>query len=359
MKKYRQRAISFMLAAVLVMAVLTGCGGSKEAESLDTVDPAKYVTLGEYKGLTIDAVDTTVSDGDVEKNIQSTLSSHGELKEVTGRAAEMGDTVNIDYVGTRDGVAFEGGTGSYDLKLGSGSFIPGFEEGVVGMNVGEERDIPLTFPEDYHSEELAGAEVVFHVTVNSISEESLPELTDEFVQGLNNGMDTVDEYKTYVKNNLTEQNESTAKANMEADLLKIAVENATIADTLPEWLVSQNAAEFRSSTEAFVKQYGMSLSDYFEQMGSDEETFNSQAEQYGTEKAKTDLVVKAIAGKEKLEVTDKDVEDYYTKYASDYNATVEQVKNAVPEDELKTYLLQQKVMDFLYDNAQITATIVD
>lgn len=355
MKKYRKSLVSCVLAMVFAVSAVTGCGSSEEkAESFDTVDPAKYVTLGEYKGLAIEAEDTTVSDGDVESNIQSTLSDKGGLKEVTGRAAVMGDTVNIDYVGTRDGVAFDGGTGNYDLKLGSGSFIPGFEEGVVGMKVGEEKDIPLTFPEDYHAEDLAGAKVNFHVTVNKISEDDAPELTDEFVRSLDNGTSTVEEYKEYVRNQLTEEKESSAKANAESELLRKAVDNASCdTDKLPQWLISQNAAEFRSSTESYVSQYGMTLDDYLTQMGSDVDTFNKQADEYGLEKAKSDLVVLSIAKAEGLEVSDKEMEDYYSEYAQNYNATVDQVKKMIPADELKKYLLQQDVMDYLYDNARI------
>ena len=356
MKKYRKQSLSCIVAAVLTAMLMAGCGssGGADAESLESIDLASYVTLGDYKGLTVEAVDTTVSDGDVDSSIQSTLAGKGEKKEVTGRPAELGDTVNIDYVGTRDGVAFEGGTGSTDLELGSGTFIPGFEEGVVGMEIGEEKDLPLTFPEDYHSEELAGADVIFNVKLNSISEEVLPELTDEFVKSLDVDAGTVDEYRTYIKETLTEQKESDAKSEQEADLLEAAVSNAAVSeDNLPGWLVSQNAADFKSSTEAYVKQYGMALDDYLEQMGSDLETFDSEALQYGNEKAKTDLVVRAIAEKEGIEVTDKEVEEYYADYASKYSATVDQVKNAIPEDELRSYLLQQEVMDFLYDNAKI------
>lgn len=172
MKKYRKGGFACLMSIVMLAAMVTGCGSSATAgeETQNNIDPLKYVTLGEYKGIAIEAADTTVSDADIENRINSDLGSHSEMKEVTGRAAKMGDVVNIDYVGTKDGVAFDGGTGNYDLELGSGSFIPGFEDGVVGMNVGDEKDLDLTFPENYHSEELAGADVVFNVKVNSISE---------------------------------------------------------------------------------------------------------------------------------------------------------------------------------------------
>ena len=357
MKKYRKSMISLCLAISFAIIQLSGCGSAETPGSLDSIDPTKYVTLGEYRGLKTEGEDTSVSDGDVERSIQSVLAEKGNLEEVKGRPAKMGDTVNIDYEGFKDGVAFDKGTGNKDLKLGSGTFIAGFEEGVVGMEVGEEKDLSLTFPEHYHDEELAGEDVVFHVKVNRISEDKIPELTDDFVKSLGNGVQTVDEYREYIREQLTEQKESSAKANLEAELMKQAVDNASCdIDKLPQWLVSQNSAEFRQSTESFVNQYGMTLDDYLAQTGSDEEAFNREAEEYGLEKAKSDLVVLSIAKAEGLEVTDKELEEYYSEYASNYNTTAEQIKKAIPEDELKTYLLQQEVMDFLYENAEISAS---
>ena len=221
------------------------------------------------------------------------------------------------------------------------------------MKTGEEKDLPLSFPEQYHSEELAGKDVVFHVKVNSISEKDIPQLTDEFVKGLGVDAGTADEYRDYIKKQLTEQYESTTKANQESELLKTAVDNAKCnMDELPEWLVSENAAEFRSSTESFVSQYGLTIDDYLAQVGSDQAKFEAEAREYGKEKAKSDLVVLSIAKDEGLQITDKELEDYYTESAGQYNTTAEQMKKAIPEDELKRYLLQQEVMDFLYDNAK-------
>lgn len=340
-------------SAVAVLGLLTACGDEGEG-SLDKIDPAKYVTLGEYKGLKIAGTDTTVSDEDVERSIQSALAEYSETKEVTGRAAKMGDIVNIDYEGKRDGVAFDGGTGNKDLELGSGTFIPGFEEGVVGMKPGDEKDLPLTFPEDYHNEELAGANVVFHVKANSISEKVFPELTDEFVQGLGTGAQTVEEYKSSIRDQLTEQNEAQARSDAESELMQTAVDNAACdTDKLPAWLLEKNENEYRTSTESYVSQYGMTLDDYITQIGSTHEEFDAEAKEYAVDKAKNDLVVKAIANAEGLEVTDQELEDYYAEYAAQYNTTAEQLKSSVPEDELKTYLLQMKVIDLLYNNAVI------
>ncbi len=354
MRKYRRDRLACLMSVLMLAAWVTGCGSSAAAgeETQNNIDPLKYVTLGEYKGVVMEAEDTTVSDAEIESRIDSDLGSKSEMKEVTGRAAKMGDIVNIDYVGTKDGVPFDGGTGNYDLELGSGSFIPGFEDGVVGMNVGDEKDLDLTFPENYHAEDLAGAQVVFNVKVNSISEKAVPELTDELVQSLDGGAKTVEEYKEKIKEELIEEKESRAEATQKSDLLKTVVDNTKCdMDSLPEWLVSEKAGEFKSSTEAFVTQNGMKMEDYLTQMGSDQATFDKEAEDYGKEKAKTELVVLAISNAENLEVTDKDMEDFYQEYAKTYNTTADQLKKSIPRDELKSYLLEEKVTDFIYDNA--------
>ena len=166
----------------------------------------------------------------------------------------------------------------------------------MGMSTGETKTLDLTFPEDYHSKELAGKAVQFEVTVNSISENVLPELTDEFVQDVSDEAETVEEYREYVRRKLTEQRESSAKANIQADLMKMAVDNAKCdEDKLPEWLISQNSAEYKSSVESFVSQTGMDLETYLSQSGTDVDTFYKQADDYGREIAKSQLVVKAIA----------------------------------------------------------------
>ena len=351
MNKRYTGVLSRLLMLALTAMTLAGCG-SKEGDSLDTVDPFKYVTLGDYEGLKIDAIDTTVSEGDIQANIDNVLNANAEAREVTGRAAKLGDTVNIDYIGTENGVPFDGGTGSYDLELGSGSFIPGFEEGVVGMNTGDTKVLELTFPEDYHSTELAGKAVEFEVTVNSISENVMPELTDEFIKGLDTDAATVEEYKESIRTALTEQREASAKANIQSKLLQMAVENAECdEDKLPEWLVSQNATEYRESTESMVAQYGVDFASYLEQTGKTAEEFDKEAKEYAREISRSQLVVLAIAKQQGLSVTDKDMEDYYVEYAANYGASVDMIKDAIPKDDLKNYLLQQKVMDYLYSEA--------
>ena len=354
MKAYKIGNAVMILAMTLAVTALAGCASDDKTGSLDTVDPAKYVTLGDYKGLVIKAQDTTVSDEDVESSIKNELAEHGEMKEVTGRTARLGDVVNIDYEGIKDGVAFEGGTGTNDLELGSHTFIDGFEDGVVGMAVGDNKDLALTFPEDYHDQDLAGADVIFHVKVNSISENVLPELTDDFVKSLDKGYQTADEYRESVRSSLTEQKETEARDNMESELMQMAIDNAECdMDKLPGWLVNQNKVSYTTGIENFVSQYGMTLDEYLSSTGGDMEAFETEAEDYAKDKSKNDLVILAIADAEGLEVSDQEKNDYYAEYASTYSTTIDEIRKALSEEELNMFLLQSKVMDYLYENAKI------
>ncbi len=360
MKSNKIGAAALILAMTIAAAGLTGCAEDDKTGSLDTVDPTKYVTLGEYKGLSIAAEDTSVTDEDVENSIKSMLAEYGEMKEVTGRSARLGDTVNIDYEGIKDGVAFQGGTGTKDLELGSHTFIDGFEDGVVGMSAGDKKDLDLTFPEEYHDADLAGADVIFHVQVNSISENVIPELTDEFVKGLDGGYQTVEEYRGSVRNQLAEQKETQAKDSMEAELMQMAIDNAQCdLQKLPEWLVTQNKVSYTTGIESFVSQYGMTLDEYLSSTGGDIKSFEAEAEDYARDKSKNDLVVEAIAKAEGLEVSEEERNEYFSEYASTYGTTIDEIKKALSEDELNIFLLQTKVMDFLYENANIEASKSD
>ena len=346
---------SGIVMILIIAAVLSGCGTiGNGAASLDTINPDKYVKLGQYKGLTVSADDVSVSDEEIQENLDSTAAYYTELVPVEGRAAKEGDTVNIDYEGKLDGVSFDGGTAQgQDLKLGSGSFIAGFEDGVVGMKVGDTKDLNLTFPAAYHKPELAGKDVVFTVTVNKISEDSVPEITDEFIKGISESCETVDEYKENVREQLSEQKKSSTKARQQAELLQQAVDNAELIKDVPEWLVSQNAAEYKESLLSYISQFGMDASTYFQQTGTSEAELGRQANDYGREIGKSQLVVAAISKAEGLELTDQEKESYYADYASSYGSDAETIKGIIPEAELENYLLQQKVMDLLYEEAVI------
>ncbi len=359
----KRNRLSAVAAILLCMTLLlpTGCGSQEEVkkESLKGTDPGQYITLGEYKGLKLEKVDTTVSEGDIEVVVLSDMETVAGQKEVTGRAVKEGDITNIDYVGKKDGVAFEGGTGNYDLEIGSGSFIPGFEDGVIGMKIGETKDIPLTFPEDYHSEELAGQDVVFTVSLNSISERVTPGITDDGILeklGDKYGKEfkDTDEYFEEVRTNLIESKEGDAERSQRTQLMQMVFDNTECdLDKLPEWLVTKNADQYIESMTSFASQYGASLDDYLSSMGIDRKTFEEQAKEYAKEVSKEQLVIYAIASKENIQVTEQEVEDYYSDYAKQYGADVEVLKSSLDVDTLEQYLLSTHVEDYLYENAVI------
>jgi len=354
MKKLFYRRKAAVLVAVLVL-LCTGC--TEEAQTIGSVDVSKYVTLGEYKGLTMSENDITVSEGDIEAAVLNDLEAMAEKKSVDDRPVIDGDIVNIDYKGTKDGVAFDGGTGNYDLEIGSNSFIEGFEDGVIGMKIGETKDLDLTFPEDYSAEDLAGQDVVFEVTVNSISENVVPSIKEdgvleELAKKYDEDFDEVDDYLGYIKDTLEKANEEAALTETRIDLLQQAYDNAECdLDKLPEWLVSQNSTNYISSIESFASQYGVSLDQYVSLIGGSMEEFNDQAIEYGKELSKQQLVVQAIADAENITVSQKEIDDYYSNRAKEYNSTVEKLKASVNEEMIERYLLSEKVQDFLYENA--------
>ena len=209
-----KKRTAYLLILSLILS-LTGCGGTggsagnaggaaaasqSENSALDTADLSKLVTLGQYKNLELSVNSAKVTQEDIDAQIENALSSEAEQVEVTNRAVKEGDIVNIDYEGKKDGVAFDGGTAQgYDLTIGSGTFIDGFEDGLIGAKIGDTLDLNLTFPENYGAAELAGQDVVFTVKVNSIKEEKLPELTDELAKKINPEVKNVDEFKAYIK----------------------------------------------------------------------------------------------------------------------------------------------------------------
>ena len=353
-KKHLMKTAAILVAFVLLC---TACGSVNE--TIDTIDPLQYVTLGEYKGLTVSAIDASVSEGDIEAAVMNDLESLAEKASVDDRPVINGDIVNIDYKGTKDGEAFEGGTGTNDLEIGSGTFIPGFEDGVIGMEIGETKDLELTFPEDYSAEDLAGQDVVFEVTVNSISENVVPSIKDDgILKELAEKYDVdefkeIDDYLDYIKKNLEDTKEEDLLSKTRTELLQMAYDNAECdLDKLPEWLVSQNSTNYISSIESFASQYGVGLDDYVSLIGGSMDEFMDQAMEYGKELSKQQLVVRAIANAENITMTDKEVEEYYAERAKEYNAKVETLKNSVNEETIKQYLLSEKVQDFLFDNAK-------
>ena len=335
------------------------------AETEDTnVYPYEYdvesmVKLGEYKGLTYTETDVSVSDDEVESQINSTLTAHATAEQITDRAVEDGDTVNIDFEGKIDGKTFDGGTASgASLTIGSGTFIDGFEDGLIGVKPGDKTTLKLKFPDEYKTNaDLAGKDVTFDVTVNYIKgDDIVPELDDDFVKGLNiDDVSNVKEYRAYVKSQLQANKESEAEKSKQSELLQQAVDNAEIKE-IPEELVTQYATQYTDYYKQYASYFGLELSDFLTQyMNQTEEEFNQSAEDYGKERAGYMLVVSAIAKAEKVDVDalyDEKVAQYAEQSGYADAATLE-------KDYSKRYLNQiiinEEVQNILEENAKAVA----
>ena len=332
------------------------------AETEDTnVYPYEYdvesmVKLGEYKGLTYTETDVSVSDDEVESQINSTLTAHATAEQITDRAVEDGDTVNIDFEGKIDGKTFDGGTASgASLTIGSGTFIDGFEDGLIGVKPGDKTTLKVKFPDEYKTNtDLAGKDVTFDVTVNYIKgDDIVPELDDDFVKGLNiDDVSNVKEYRAYVKSQLQANKESEAEKSKQSELLQQAVDNAEIKE-IPEELVTQYATQYTDYYKQYASYFGLELSDFLTQyMNQTEEEFNQSAEDYGKERAGYMLVVSAIAKAEKVDVDalyDEKVAQYAEQSGYADAATLE-------KDYSKRYLNQiiinEEVQNILEENAK-------
>ena len=327
----------YVIPLIILAAVtaLTGC----QKQNKNSYD--KYVTLGEYTGMTIDRIVTTVTDDDVQEEIQNELYADAEFKEVTDRGAKEGDTVNIDYTGKIDGEEFDGGSDTgMDLELGSDTFLPEFEDGIIGMKKGETKDITITFPEDYDGT-VDGKTAVFSVTVNSITEAILPEYNDAYVKE-NYDYDTTAEYEASLKSDLQEQYDEDATFTACSDALSEAVDNAEF-DGYPEDMYDSAKEQMEYENQAFADQLGIEWTDL---VGED---YDIEEDILATIHEK--LVVYAIAEKEKLTVTDEEfdtyAEDNWELYGYD---TKEDFISDYGDEEIRYSLLYDKVLNFLGEN---------
>ena len=309
-------------------------------------DASEYVTLGEYKDLTVEVTPVEVTDEQVMDKIAS------ETKQtLTEGTVESGDTVNIDYVGKIDGEEFDGGSAEgYDLEIGSCTFIDGFEDGIIGMQVGDTKDLELKFPEDYHSTDLAGKDVVFTVTVNSISR--VPELTDEVADSVVEGM-TAEAYQESVRQDLEDQAKESQKTEAEQKLLQAVYENATI-DGYPEENLQYTIKRAKYYYEWLASMYGMSLDDYLKNYGMTQDEFNEQIQPVAEEALGEEMTLLAIAKEENIEVSDEEYEAGLARYAEAQGMDdPSKLEEAYGENYIKNSLLQEKVLEFLYENATI------
>lgn len=291
------------------------------------------VTLGDYKGLKVDKVSTRVTQKEVDEEIEKERERNARTIEVTDRAVQDKDEVTLDFEGFVDGVAFEGGKGEdYPLTIGSGSFIPGFEEQLTGAEIDKEVEVNVTFPKEYHSEELAGKDATFKCTVHTIKAKELPELDDEFASEVSE-CETMDAYRAEVKKNIKERKERTGKEKKENQAVDQAIENAQmdIPEAMIEFQVRQMADDFARR----IQQQGLTVEQYFQFTGMTAEKMMEEMRPQAEKSIKTRLVLEAIVKAENIEVSDERVEEELTKMAEAYQMEVEKLKEFMGENEKK------------------------
>ena len=316
-----------------------------------TTEVYPEVTLGQYKGLEVEKAEVSVSDAQVQAELDR-MAQNVASTEPVERAAQMGDTANIDFEGFDNGVAFEGGKGdNFDLKLGSGQFVPGFEEQIVGMSAGEEKDIDITFPEDYHAE-LAGKAVVFHVKLNKVTVTNVPAQDDEFAKDVSE-FDTLEELRNDIRTKAQEQAQKQADSAFENAAVEKAAENTTVE--MPKALVE---AELDTQMERFAYQLqmsGYSMEQYAKMMGGDVSTMRNAFRPAAEKQAKISVTLEKIVQVEGLCVTDEEIEEEFQSLAKQYELEVEKVKQMVPMGELTGSLTTRKAVKLIVDSAVAVA----
>ena len=309
------------------------------------------VTLGQYKGLEVEKDQVTVTDEQVQAELDQMAQNVAAIETVDG-PAKLGDTANIDFEGFDNGVPFEGGRGeNHDLKLGSGSFVPGFEEQIVGMSAGEEKDIDITFPQDYHKD-LAGKAVVFHVKVNKVTETIVPEMDDEFAKDVSE-FDTLEALKADIRAKALERAEKTAQTNFETACVDKAAENTTV--DLPNALIER---ELDTQMERFAYQLqmgGYSMEQYAKMMGGDVSTMRNAFRPSAEKQAKVSVTLEKIAEVENVAVTDEEIAAEIESLAKQYEMEADKVKEMVPAAELTESLKTRKAVQIIVDSAVAVA----
>lgn len=344
MKKKLAVLVAGSLAASMLLA---GCSSNNASND--------YVTVGGYKEVEIEDIEEPeVTDEDVEQYIQSVRSQYATQPEIKDRGVIAGDTANIDFVGKIDGEEFDGGSyDGYDLQIGSGSFIDGFEDSIVGHKPGETFDWEGKFPDDYHNSDYAGKDVTFTITVNYIAGESvLPELNDEFVKKVSEESETVDEYKEEIKKQLTDSQTTDYDSQLQDAAWEAVLEKCEVKK-YPEGSVEKYEDQIKAQYEQAAEAYDMELEDFLTQYYSMElDDFNKQVTAAAEETVRQQLVVEAIADKEKLTPNDQELEEEFEKLAESYGyEDVDALKEAADEDTLKLIVLTNRVKEFLGEHA--------
>ncbi len=323
-------------------------GGDKDLVLICKVTVKPEVTIENYKGIEIPKIEYNVTDTDVENEIKNLQERNSRLETVEDRPAEMGDTAVIDYEGFCEDVAFEGGKGeNYSLELGSNTFIPGFEEQIVEKNIGEEFDVNVTFPEEYHAENLKGKPAVFKVKLNGLKKKMLPEIDDEFAKDVSE-FDTLDELKADTKSKLEKNAENRAKAEKEAAVSEWLCEN--IKAEIPEVMVESEIDNMVRDFEMRLSYQGISLDTYMSYLGSDMQTMRATFKDQAEKKVKTTLALEKICEIEKIEATDTDVDEEAAKLAEAYKMEAKDIIERLG-DGLKTDIAIGKTIEFLIENS--------
>ncbi|PTG73995.1 trigger factor [Staphylococcus chromogenes] len=315
-----------------------------------TVEPE--VELGDYKGLEIEKQDTELTDEEVETTINQRLEAMADMVTKEDGKVEEGDTVNLDFDGYVDGEQFEGGQADgYDLEIGSGMFIPGFEEQLVGLKVGEEKDVEVTFPEEYHAEELAGKPATFKTKINEIKTKEVPELDDELANELDSEANTVDEYKENLRKQLAESKATEAENVQKEEAITKATDNAKV--DIPDAMIKTEEDRMLQEFAQRLQQQGLNLETYFQISGQSEEDLRGQMKEDAEQRVKTNLTLAAIADAENIEASDEDVEKELETMSSQFGISVDDIKATLGNtDIVKNDVRVKKVIDLLVNEAK-------
>lgn len=376
-----KKKICMLVLALCMTAAVTGCSSDKDDTkqedtnkkedssaaadlglakdtrivSVSAGEMSKYITMGDYKGIDVKLEVEEVTDDQIQSTIDNTLTSNAV--ESTDDQAEVkeGDIVNIDFVGKKDGEAFDGGTGEdYDLTIGSGSFIEGFEEGLIGAKKGDMKELALTFPESYGSEDLAGQDVIFEVTVNYIK--TLPELTDEWVKE-NTEYDTVDAYKEGVRAELESSNESAAQSTATNTAWNQVLDAAEIKE-FPQEDIDKAIAEYESSLQSYADQQEMTTDEFLEAQGMTKEDFDKQAQEYAEYKVKQLLAAQAVMDAEELTLADDEIQTVIDEMVTNFGVDdISALTDQYGKDSVIESVALTRINEFVLDNANVTSAI--
>ena len=311
------------------------------------------VTLGEYKGVEVEKSDVEVTDEDINKEVDKERENNSRTIDVDDRAVESGDIIKLDFDGSVDGVPFAGGKAeNYTLTIGSGSLIPGFDDQLIGTKIGEDKDVTVTFPEDYHEKSLAGKEAVFKCKVNAITVKELPDADDEFASEVSE-FETLAEYKEDIKKKLTEKKEKEARAKKEAQAVEKAVENATME--IPDAMIDTQVQSMMEDFARRMQSQGLSLEQYFQFTGMDAKKMHDQMKPEALKRIQNSLVLEAVAKAENIEISDEKVDEEIAKMAEAYKMEVEKLKGIIGDserDQMKKDLAVQAAADLIADAAK-------